>query len=43
MRRRQATVQRHLSDSTWLCAIGGSLIVLLIWGFITGRSKSKSA
>ncbi|MCQ9386092.1 GlsB/YeaQ/YmgE family stress response membrane protein [Brevibacterium moorei] len=25
------------SLSTWLCAIGGSLIVLVIWGAITGR------
>lgn len=28
--------------SSWLCAIGGSLIVLLIWGFIT-RKKGKKA
>jgi uncharacterized membrane protein YeaQ/YmgE (transglycosylase-associated protein family) len=38
-----AQMDRFFSISTWLCAIGGSLIVLLIWGFITGRSKSKSA
>ena len=25
--------------STWLLAIGGSIIVLLIWGLITGRSN----
>lgn len=31
------------SLSSWLCAIGGSLIVLVIWGLITGRSKSKTA
>ncbi len=24
---------------TWLLAIGGSLVVLLIWGFVTGRSR----
>ncbi|RQP09379.1 MAG: GlsB/YeaQ/YmgE family stress response membrane protein [Microbacteriaceae bacterium] len=24
---------------TWLLAIGGSIIVLLIWGVITGRNK----
>ncbi|WP_139416318.1 GlsB/YeaQ/YmgE family stress response membrane protein [Agromyces laixinhei] len=29
---------------TWLLAIGGSIIVLLIWGLITrGRSKSTTA
>lgn len=26
--------------STWLLAIGGSIIVLLIWGLITGRNKT---
>ncbi|GAB3274771.1 GlsB/YeaQ/YmgE family stress response membrane protein [Microbacterium lacusdiani] len=25
--------------STWLLAIGGAIIVLLIWGLITGRSN----
>lgn len=24
---------------TWLLAIGGALIVLLIWGFVTGRRR----
>lgn len=38
-----AEMDRFFSLSTWLCAIGGSLIVLVIWGLITGRSKSKSA
>ncbi|MFE2656132.1 GlsB/YeaQ/YmgE family stress response membrane protein [Brevibacterium sp. NPDC059310] len=28
------------SLSSWLCAIGGSLIVLVIWGLITGRSRA---
>ena len=27
------------SPWTWLLAIGGSLLVLVIWGFITGRRK----
>lgn len=26
---------------TWLCAIGGSIIVLLIYGAIVGRSKTS--
>ncbi|KQZ11945.1 GlsB/YeaQ/YmgE family stress response membrane protein [Microbacterium sp. MEC084] len=26
--------------STWLLAIGGAIIVLLIWGLITGRNKT---
>lgn len=26
--------------STWLLAIGGAIIVLLIWGLITNRNKS---
>ena len=29
--------------STWLCAIGGSLIVLVIWGLITGRKRPARA
>jgi uncharacterized membrane protein YeaQ/YmgE (transglycosylase-associated protein family) len=28
------------SLSTWLLAIGGAIIVLLIWGLITGRKKT---
>lgn len=32
-----AKVDEFFSLSSWLLAIGGSLIVLLIWGFITGR------
>lgn len=31
------------SLQTWLLAIGGSVVVLLIWGLITGRSRSASA
>lgn len=34
-------IEEFFSLYTWLCAIGGSLIVLLVWGFITGRSKKK--
>lgn len=26
---------------SWLLAIGGAIIVLLIWGFITGRRKTQ--
>ncbi|MGI6877219.1 GlsB/YeaQ/YmgE family stress response membrane protein [Microbacterium sp. gxy059] len=29
------------SLSTWLLAIGGSLVVLLIWGIFAGRSAKK--
>jgi len=29
-----------LSPISWLCAIGGSVIVLLIFGAITGRKKA---
>jgi uncharacterized membrane protein YeaQ/YmgE (transglycosylase-associated protein family) len=36
-------MDKFFSLSSWLCAIGGSLIVLIVWGFITGRSKSKTA
>ena len=35
-------MDKFFSLSSWLCAIGGSLIVLIIWGLITGRSKSKA-
>ncbi len=28
--------------SSWLLAIGGSLIVLVIWGLITGRKGSRA-
>lgn len=27
---------------TWLLAIGGSLVVLLIYGFVVGRNKAQS-
>ncbi|WP_110590476.1 GlsB/YeaQ/YmgE family stress response membrane protein [Microbacterium suaedae] len=32
---------RFFSLSTWLLAIGGSLIVLLVYGLITGRRTTK--
>ena len=34
-----ATLEEFFSIQTWLLAIGGSLIVLLIYGLITGRNK----
>ncbi|MER7525180.1 GlsB/YeaQ/YmgE family stress response membrane protein [Microbacterium oxydans] len=36
-----APLEEFFSLQTWLLAIGGSLIVLLIYGFIVGR-KAKS-
>lgn len=38
-----AGVSSFFDISTWLCAIGGSLIVLVIWGFITGRNRTAKA
>lgn len=38
-----AGVSSFFDISTWLCAIGGSLIVLLVWGLITGRSRAAKA
>ncbi len=35
-------LEEFFSIQTWLLAIGGSLIVLLIWGFITGRNKNRA-
>ncbi|MGP9529667.1 GlsB/YeaQ/YmgE family stress response membrane protein [Arthrobacter sp. S41] len=32
-------VDKFWSLSTWLLAIGGSLIVLIVWGFITGKRR----
>jgi uncharacterized membrane protein YeaQ/YmgE (transglycosylase-associated protein family) len=37
-----ADLSGFFSIESWLLAIGGSLIVLLIWGLITGR-KGKRA
>ena len=30
------------SIKSWIIAIVGSIVVLLIWGLITGRSKSRA-
>ena len=38
-----AQMDKFFSLSTWLCAIGGSLIVLVIWGFITSKRSKKTA
>ncbi|MCI4010811.1 GlsB/YeaQ/YmgE family stress response membrane protein [Brevibacterium sp. ZH18] len=38
-----AGVDSFFDLSTWLCAIGGSLIVLIIWGLITGRKRPAKA
>ncbi|MGP5227348.1 GlsB/YeaQ/YmgE family stress response membrane protein [Arthrobacter rhombi] len=35
-----ADMNEFFSLSSWLWAIIGSLIVLVIWGFITGRRKA---
>ncbi|HEY4536412.1 MAG TPA: GlsB/YeaQ/YmgE family stress response membrane protein [Enteractinococcus sp.] len=32
-------INEFWSLSTWLLAIGGSLIVLVIWGLLTGRKN----
>lgn len=34
-----ADVDAFFSLSSWALAIGGSIIVLVIWGLITGRRK----
>ncbi|UTX52722.1 GlsB/YeaQ/YmgE family stress response membrane protein [Leucobacter aridicollis] len=34
-----APLQEFWSLQTWALAIGGALVVLLIWGMITGRRK----
>ena len=36
-----ADLQEFFSIQTWALAIGGSLIVLLIWGLITGRKSNN--
>ncbi|WP_231445338.1 GlsB/YeaQ/YmgE family stress response membrane protein [Brevibacterium zhoupengii] len=35
------SVDSFFEISSWLCAIGGSIIVLIIWGLITGRKGAK--
>lgn len=37
-----ARVDEFFSITSWLLAIGGSLIVLLIYGLIKGRSSKKA-
>jgi len=37
-----ANLEEFFSIQTWLVAIGGSIVVLLIWGLITGR-KGRNA
>lgn len=37
-----ASLEDFWSLQTWLLAIGGAIIVLLIWGLITGRNKSST-
>ena len=32
-------LEEFFSIQTWALAIGGSLIVLLVYGFVTGRNK----
>lgn len=35
-----ANLEGFFDITTWLLAIGGAIIVLLIWGLITGRNKT---
>lgn len=35
-----APLEEFWSLQTWALAIGGSIVVLLIWGLITGRRKT---
>lgn len=34
-----APLENFWSLQTWLLAIGGAIVVLLIWGLITGRKR----
>ena len=36
-----APLQDFFSLQTWLLSIGGSIVVLLIWGLITGRRARR--
>ncbi|MFD5599068.1 GlsB/YeaQ/YmgE family stress response membrane protein [Leucobacter sp. NPDC058333] len=38
-----ADLGEFFSIETWLVAIGGSIVVLLIWGLITGRKGRTAA
>jgi uncharacterized membrane protein YeaQ/YmgE (transglycosylase-associated protein family) len=35
-------IESFFDLGTWLCAIGGSLIVLVIYGAVTGRKGSRA-
>ncbi|WP_017792189.1 GlsB/YeaQ/YmgE family stress response membrane protein [Leucobacter salsicius] len=35
-----ANLEEFFSLQTWALAIGGSVVVLLIWGLISGRKKT---
>lgn len=37
-----APLEDFFSIQTWLVAIGGSLLVLVVWGLITGRKGSRA-
>lgn len=37
-----APLEEFFSLQTWALAIGGALVVLLIWGFVAGRNKSTT-
>lgn len=37
-----ADMNEFWSFSSWLLAIGGAIIVLLIWGLIFGRNKERT-
>lgn len=36
----EPVMDHFFSIGAWLWAIGGAIIVLLIWGFVTGRKRS---
>lgn len=36
-----ANLEDFFSLQTWALAIGGSIVVLLIWGLITGRKRAE--
>lgn len=36
-----ASLQEFFSIQTWLLAIGGSIVVLLVYGLIVGRKKTN--
>lgn len=37
----KADLQEFFSIQTWALAIGGSLVVLLVYGFVTGRKGAR--